>query len=558
MDETDGNGNGVCFAYDVLLDILRRLPCRALAKSRAVCRAWRSIVDAHNLLHPHLFPRGAFPGIFTRNYDCNTLSSFFAPSGPGSSRRRQVHGGPVFRRPLFWHSWMSVLHHCNGLLLLDDLMFRYVCNPATVRCARLPVPSEDSRLYDDGMFLAFDPAVSQHHEVFILPRGKTLTDIGQEEIDTLDYFDYMGEFDTSSPSGLDVLAQVLPPEQQKEIHVHVPGVEEQDDKVISTSVFSSQTGEWTSREFMPGRCAPGHLYEMVTAPRPTCVKTWKSAEYWRGSLYVHCWNNIIMILRNSDGVYEMALLPWKYYDDRKYGRISELPERTIVVSYEKGVHYVALHKLQLHVWKLTESIDGQVGWMIAHKADLSPYDHKPHTWMECRVPWEVVENNKALASLFEPCKNKKTIYNGKDGQCKTTEGFGGDVDDEEKDIHEGDGFDRAPSDVDDDGHSEGDPYEDECGEFKSGNVFEYSSDSDEDNSDRDERATDRYSIVGLHPHKDVILLQDSNAIVTYHFRTSRMQYLGEWHDHSYDCGIEAAFPYRPCYVDALPATKLPF
>jgi hypothetical protein len=30
MDGSDGNG--VCLAYDVLLDILRRLPCRALAE----------------------------------------------------------------------------------------------------------------------------------------------------------------------------------------------------------------------------------------------------------------------------------------------------------------------------------------------------------------------------------------------------------------------------------------------------------------------------------------------------------------------------------------------
>jgi hypothetical protein len=411
------------------------------------------------------------------------------------------------------------------------------------------------------MFLAFDPAVSRHHEVFILPRGKTLADIDQEEID------YVGEFDTSSPSGLDVLAQVLPPEQQQEIHVHVPGVQEQDDsKVISVSVFSSQTGKWASREFTPGRCAPGHLFDMVTAPRPSCVKIRKTAEYWRGSLYVHCWRNIIMILRNSEGAYDMALLPGKAYGDRRYGGISELPKRTILVSYEKGVHYVALDKLQLHVWKLTESIDGKVGWMIAHKADLSPYGHKRHMWMERSVPWEVVENNKTLASLFEPCKIKKTTYNEKVDQRETTNDADGDIDDEEKGTHEGDGFYGTPIDVDNNGHNEGDSYEDESSGFQSSEGFEYSSDSDSDNSiDMDESVAHlgrvkfgHYRIVGLHPHKDVILLQTTDGIAAYHFRTSRMQYLGEWHDHSYDCGIEAAFPYRPCYVDALPTAKLPF
>ncbi|XP_037446401.1 peptidyl-prolyl cis-trans isomerase-like [Triticum dicoccoides] len=50
MEGTDGDGNCVCFPYDVLLGILRRLPCHTLAKSRRVCHAWRIIIDAHNLL----------------------------------------------------------------------------------------------------------------------------------------------------------------------------------------------------------------------------------------------------------------------------------------------------------------------------------------------------------------------------------------------------------------------------------------------------------------------------------------------------------------------------
>ncbi|KAF7087166.1 hypothetical protein CFC21_090375 [Triticum aestivum] len=55
MEETDRDGNGVCFPYDVLLDILRRLPCRAVAKSRCVCRVWRALLDAHKPLPPMVF-----------------------------------------------------------------------------------------------------------------------------------------------------------------------------------------------------------------------------------------------------------------------------------------------------------------------------------------------------------------------------------------------------------------------------------------------------------------------------------------------------------------------
>jgi hypothetical protein len=221
-----------------------------------------------------------------------------------------------------------VRHHCNGLLLLENENYRchYVCNPATVRCTHLPEPSEEYH-YDMSMFLAFDPAVSLHYEVFFLPR----------------------------------------PEKQKEIHA---GDMESKDKVISISVFSSQTGQWASREFVPGRCAPTHLYDMVTAPHKGYVKIWKTAEYWQGFLYVHCWNDIIMIIHNSEGVYDMAQLPSKAYDDSEYGCISKLPKRTILVSYEKGVHYVALDRFQLHVWTLAQSDDGKVRWVLAHELTL--------------------------------------------------------------------------------------------------------------------------------------------------------------------------------------------
>ncbi|KAM0904322.1 hypothetical protein ACQ4PT_018044 [Festuca glaucescens] len=280
MDGTDSNGNdnGVSFAYDLLLDILCRLPRRALGESRRVCRAWRAVVDGHNLLLPHSFPRG------DKNYD-------------------------------------------------DP----YVCNPATVRCARLPPPpSEDPwpwlHLGTNAMFLAFDPAVSCHYEVFLFPKGtiqphvqekiqprrkvrniqpqtwieldveqlhlhilfeeEQLSEQGQEEIDVKVHPGYVRQSHTSPPSGLDATAEelpvpseqdeVLPPEIQQEIHADV---QEPNDKVVSIMVFSSQTGQWTSREFVPGRSAPRHLYDTVTMPHPYHVKIWKVAEYWRGSLH---------------------------------------------------------------------------------------------------------------------------------------------------------------------------------------------------------------------------------------------------------------------------------
>ncbi|KAM0889240.1 hypothetical protein ACQ4PT_027812 [Festuca glaucescens] len=126
MDASDG----MRLPYDLLLDILLRLPCRALANSRRVCNAWRAIVDAHDLLLPYFFPPRVFPGVFTHNFGCQDDSYFLAP--PASTRRSG------FQRPLFRHGWAGVDDHCNGLLLLtsgygDEDCGMYVCNPATKR-----------------------------------------------------------------------------------------------------------------------------------------------------------------------------------------------------------------------------------------------------------------------------------------------------------------------------------------------------------------------------------------------------------------------------------------
>uniref|UniRef100_R7VZP5 F-box associated domain-containing protein n=1 Tax=Aegilops tauschii TaxID=37682 RepID=R7VZP5_AEGTA len=387
-----------------------------------------------------------------------------------------------------------------------------------------------------------------------------------------------GELDTSSQSTLDVLAEELEvPSQQGEVlspepqvmHVHVPVVEEQPkDRVISVLVFSSETDEWASREFVPGRCAPRHLYDMVNAPQASYVKIWKSAQYWQGSLYVHCWNHIIMILRNSEEAYDMAQLPGESYVEKGYQCLFELSQRSLLVSYERGVHFVVLDKFQLQVWTLTESTDGQIGWMLAHATDLSPYNHKVQQHMEPRVMWNVVRNTRGLLSLFESRKTREIIYDEDDGQSNTTDDVDSDSDDdEEEDNHEVDGFDGTTGDVGVDGYSDGgDPHKDEDGETKREEVFEYTWDSDEDNFiDLDDGAAHLgdeeyggYRIMGLHPHKQVVLFQTYNGVVAYHIKTSRMQCLGRHlvkYPHSHSHGADAAFPYRPCYVDALPANN---
>ncbi|XP_073354035.1 F-box protein At5g07610-like [Aegilops tauschii subsp. strangulata] len=320
MDVANGNdgaaANGVCFPYDVLLNVLRRLPRRALARSRRVCRAWRAIVDAHALLVPHSFPRGEFPGVYANYFLSSPRSAFFAPPPPRSGVdpaarfRRPIAWNDLVLDPHVWRDWGYVQRHCNGLLLVRDrCKFEYVnhvhvCNPATMWRARLPSPPKPWPRGVQGMFLAFDPAVSRHHEVFMFPQNK------------------------------------------------VPSVD--NNMAISLPVFSSRTGRWENRRFAPGRCAPVHLYDAaVTEPCSSEKWIW-SAEYWRGSLYVHVHSGVLVILRCSGSKYDMVELPKNdppaNHDTEEQHEETPKPRKgSILANHEGGVRYVVLNKYRLLV-----------------------------------------------------------------------------------------------------------------------------------------------------------------------------------------------------------------
>ncbi|KAK1670747.1 hypothetical protein QYE76_058906 [Lolium multiflorum] len=247
----DSSGNDIYFPSDVLVDILGRLPRRALARSQCVCRTWRALVTSHKLIPPllplrlpHYFPRRAFGGIFFSKNGFASNTSFFGP--PGSER-------------LFFPHEARVRQSCNGLLLLDDC----VLNPATGRCSRLPSLKPWRRAAAEA--LAFDPAMSLHYDVYHL-----------EEL-------------AARPNQGEVLQQLEKP-------------------LVSLFVYSSRTGRWESRELVPGRCAPGHLYDAVATPSKYNPTVW-SSDYWRGSIYMHCHKDTLMVLRPSCGTYDMVQLP---------------------------------------------------------------------------------------------------------------------------------------------------------------------------------------------------------------------------------------------------------
>lgn len=167
----------VALPEDALAGVLRCLPSRSLAAARCVCKAWRDVVDRHSLLLPHQLPntvRGIFinyvdhgrPHLFARPSSCSAATT----AGP------EIDGLLSFMPNDPRADWWSVMDHCDGLLLCSVEKDRRlcVCNPATQRWALLPPPRSESEAitisrYDAGACLAFDPAVSPHYEVALLP-----------------------------------------------------------------------------------------------------------------------------------------------------------------------------------------------------------------------------------------------------------------------------------------------------------------------------------------------------------------------------------------------------
>ncbi|CAL4913873.1 unnamed protein product [Urochloa decumbens] len=150
---------------DVLADILGRLPPRALAASRSVCKAWRALVDARGLLLRHLLPH-ALRGILIDYSGYKQPVLFARRSQPRCFPRVSGDLGYV---PGFGPYHSRIIDHCNGLLLYQGASGYYVINPATRGWESFWSPRVD-RHGDHAACLVFDPAASPpRYEVFWIP-----------------------------------------------------------------------------------------------------------------------------------------------------------------------------------------------------------------------------------------------------------------------------------------------------------------------------------------------------------------------------------------------------
>ena len=234
---------------DVLTDILRRLAPRGLAVSRGVCKAWHTIIDAHRLLRVDFLPHSV-GGIFINFHDL-ILSEFL--SRPST--------GPTVSGNFNYLPRTSIIRdHCNGLLLLHGYMDYlatqqyYVLNPATqqwVQLPPLPIPHRGMN-YLDNLYLAFDPTLSSHFEVFQIP------------------YDCLIRHCT-------------------ELAPTIEGTEWPPSPCI-LHVFSTRTKQWGDRSFV----REGEAAETLTNTRRDFPNFQHSAAYWLGVLYVLCQTNFVM------------------------------------------------------------------------------------------------------------------------------------------------------------------------------------------------------------------------------------------------------------------------
>ncbi|CAL5033878.1 unnamed protein product [Urochloa decumbens] len=270
---------------DALAGVLRRLPLRSLAAARCICKAWRDVIDARALLLPHLLPHSV-RGIFL-NYIDHTRHHFFG-------RRRSSSSPPPF--PEIDGSlgfmpnddgrilqWSSVFDHCNGLLLFEHEWESglCVCNPATRQWEVLPRPEEAS-VYSSLAYLAFDPAVSPHYEVFLIPP----------------------EPKTPVPSNHWMLTE-HPAEPPYHLMEWPPSP-------FRLDVFSSRTGQWEGIDFVREGQAAGTVQDKRLDPLDLTMfggPRWRYAVFHQGALYVHCRGPFVMRLSLSQGKYQVIKFP---------------------------------------------------------------------------------------------------------------------------------------------------------------------------------------------------------------------------------------------------------
>ncbi|KAM3392648.1 hypothetical protein ACQJBY_013677 [Aegilops geniculata] len=320
---------------ELLADVLRRVAPRGLAACRCACKALLGIIDARRLLRTDLLPHSV-DGIFI-NFHSEGLPEFFARPSTGPT----ISGSFDYLPPTDGRSQYrgKIEDHCNGLVLLEDYLDNYyVVNPAIRQWDSLPPHPSVSRSKEMDTdfryqeYLEFDPTVSPHYQVFVIPNPRRKTEPGDFGYDRrLDELDPVMEKSEWPPS------------------------------VCTLHVFSSRSGRWEERSFIRDGEAAGTIADMRQHSAWYYDKHY--AVYCRGALYVHCKTDFIMRISLSNDKYQVIKPPL-------HGELGGCQKLHLGRS-ENGVYLASCQASLLMVWVLDESC-GQMNWVLKHSSCLPP------------------------------------------------------------------------------------------------------------------------------------------------------------------------------------------
>ncbi|CAN6227377.1 unnamed protein product [Urochloa humidicola] len=497
---------------DVLVHVFRRLPAaRSLASARKVCKAWRDIVDARALLlrRRELLPHYVH-GIFVNYIDHCRPHLFSRRRFPGASSASRGIDGMLDFLPTDDGDWWSVLDHCRGLVLCDIKRGGQlcVCNPAMQTWTLVPPRWQmwaRWRCYA-GAYLAFDPALSAHYEVVLIPidpeRPQPEPPRPEKVRSEWPAFEVRLHRVDDAPFCLDDWLQFSSDlfDEEEELpsvdedmelnHVDDPCQVEWPPTLWMLDVFSSRVGRWEERAFVRQGDPVATVQDMrLDQSKPTLRGPRQCyAAYWHGALYVHCRGSFIARFSLLNDTYQVFNMP------------IDLKEKTYAKPYlgisEKGVYFGIVHKCQLQIWILSES-SGQMEWILKYEHDLTHYAHHVRQCVpEMDAPWIV------------------------------------------HDLHDTDNVSECRKES-----------------------LEWDSDSDDDTftikagSSDEEYYAAGFDVLGFHPYKEIVFLADYFTVLACHLKTSKLQYLGNSRPKSYyrsfTNDIYESFVYTPCMMGEL-------
>ncbi|XP_037427661.1 uncharacterized protein LOC119293221 [Triticum dicoccoides] len=319
---------------DILACVLGHLAPRSLTVSRSVCKGWRAIVDDYRLLRTDLLPL-SLHGIFFMEELCPDPPKLFA--NPLTKHRIDDASLGYVKND----EGSFIENHCNGLLLLWNHL---VVNPATRQWVRLPPPPPRCTGMEDfrnDVCLVYDPTVSPHYDVLLLP--------------CVSY-------------GLLDCATTIFTEESEWPPLAYP-----------IQVFSSRTWRWEERSLARRGEAAGTIADMD----PYRDYEHRYAVYWKGAIYVHCQNDSILRITLTDGSYEVIKSPT--------GSKMEDSTNLYLGKSKKGVYCTLIYNDTwggLQIWLLTESC-GKWEWVLKNGINFAAAVAK-FSWFsrdENQGPW---------------------------------------------------------------------------------------------------------------------------------------------------------------------------